>query len=91
MDEYTTQELVRWLKDIREDVHRIEQRLTLQEGRFVLTTQYERDLAHSESVRLEAEKRVEKLEAWNGWIVRTVGAMIITALIAMLLVQGGRI
>lgn len=36
------------------------------------------------------EKRISKLEAWNTWIGRTVGGVIILALLGLVIMQGGK-
>lgn len=36
------------------------------------------------------EKRITKLESWHTWIGRTVGGIIILALLGLVIIQGGR-
>jgi len=36
------------------------------------------------------ERRITKLEAWNTWLGRTVGGIIILALLGLVIIQGGK-
>lgn len=73
-DDITVGELDRRLKDLQNGITRIEARL----DNYVAQTQ------HS-----DLERRVNSLESTYTWISRLIGAIVITALLATIIQNGG--
>lgn len=78
--EYSVGELGRRLADI---TGRLEGLATRMETTYVRFDLFEASKQLSETERAQLDSRISKLEARSEWLIRTVGAMIIAALLGL--------
>lgn len=84
------EEKLKSVDDIKNSIDQLNQRLgSLDQVYLTRAESQALSTARMEQIG-NLEKRISRLESWNTWVGRTVGGVIILALLGLIIIQGGK-